>query len=126
MNNFEHITDFTIPQLSRWIENHLGFPMSGRVDIEAAFAFADFMNQKVDEMEDSRLWSLELCGLKLEYLGVESPDGKLWAATFHAVAECDWFEKEHIYKYPASFRAATSEEVILRAAAIAGAMLISD
>lgn len=126
MTNFEHLRDFTIAQLWKWIGQYLGFTHSSSSEIEAAFAFADFINQKIDEIEDSRLWSLELCGLKLEYLGVESPDGKLWAATFHAVAECDWFEKEHIYKYPASFRAASAEEVILRASAIAGAMLILD
>lgn len=126
MHNFEHLRDFNIVQLREWIEKYLRFVTSRNpaVDVEAAFTFAHFINDKIDEIDDSRLWSLELCGLHLEYLGIEASDGKLWAATFHAVAECVWFEDNFIHKYPASSRAACVEEAIARAGAIAGAMLM--
>lgn len=126
MNNFEHIKDFNIAQLRKWIERYLQFstPRNPAVDIEAAFSFAHFINSKIDGIEDSRLWSLELCGLHLEYLGHEASDSMVWAATFHAVAEFEWFDNRYIHKYPASFRAASVEEAITRAGAIAGVFLM--
>lgn len=127
MNNFEHIRDFNISQLWEFVEKYLTFrsAMNPALDIETAFALVHEVHRELENAHSNLIWSTELAGLIVQHIGNDSRDGHPWAVTFHAIKSVEWYELREIYKYPASCRAATLEEAITRAAAVAMALLRS-